>query len=167
MRPRLDLALAGSLIVLGLPLFMSDIIGMVTLRLDTIALSIFSTPTEIGYYGVANKLREVAVKLPYMFAAFLMPLLVRSLGDLREFNLRLSNSLVAVWVFAVSVMLAMGCFGDVILQLLAGRDFAESATVVQIRASRSPPGRWPRFCKWAPSPGINPGRFSMRTSSLR
>ncbi|MEP7242592.1 MAG: oligosaccharide flippase family protein [Gammaproteobacteria bacterium] len=131
-RPRLDIALAGSLLVLGIPLFMSDIVGMVTLRLDTVALSLFSTPTEVGYYGVANKLREVAVKLPYMFAAFLMPLLVRSMGDLREFNLRLSNSLVAVWVFAVSVMLAMGCFGDVILHLLAGRGFAESTSVVQI-----------------------------------
>ena len=131
-RPRLDLALAGSLMVLGLPLFMSDIIGMVTLRLDTVALSLFSSPTEVGYYGVANKLREVAVKLPYMFAAFLMPLLVRSVGDRREFNLRLSNSLVAVWVFAVSVMIAMGCFADAILHLLAGKGFAASTTVVQI-----------------------------------
>ena len=48
---------------LGAPLLLSDIIGMVTLRLDTVMLSIMSSPAEVGYYSVANKLREIDGRL--------------------------------------------------------------------------------------------------------
>lgn len=131
-RLQFDPALARTLLVLGAPLLLSDIVGMATLRLDTVMLSLMSSPAEVGYYSVANKLREVAVKLPYLFAAFLLPVLVRALSDTKEFDKRLGNGLVASWIFAVSVMLVMGCFGDVLVDLLAGPDFLPGASVVAI-----------------------------------
>ncbi len=127
-----DGTLARTLVVTGLPIFMSDIVGMVTLRLDTVMLSLLSLPAEVGYYGVANKLREVAIKLPYLFAAFLMPVLVQALHDRALFDQRLRDSLVSVWVFAVGLMLALGCFADTIVALIAGDGFAPSVNVVRI-----------------------------------
>lgn len=129
---RFDRKLAAALIVTGLPIFMSDIVGIVTLRLDTVMLSVLSLPSEVGYYGVANKLREVAMKLPYLFAAFLMPVLVQALHDAKLFDQRLRDSLVSVWVFAVGVMLVLGCFAEQLVALIAGNGFVPAIPVVRV-----------------------------------
>jgi len=131
-RLRFDATLARLLIIAGLPIFMSDILGMVTLRLDTVMLSLLSLPTEVGYYGVANKLRDVAVKLPYLFAAFLMPVLVQCVRDPKLYDQRLADSLVSVWVFAVGIMLVLGCFAHAVVAFIAGHEFAAAVGCVRI-----------------------------------
>lgn len=130
-RPRLDWALSRQMVRSGLPLFAGDVIGMVTLRLDTVLLSVLSVATQVGYYGVANKIRDIAVKLPYLFAALLMPILTRSAADPPLFRRILADALVAAWIFAVGLMLVLGCFADVIVSLLAGGKYLAAVDIVR------------------------------------
>jgi O-antigen/teichoic acid export membrane protein len=131
-RLRFDPALARTLVLIGLPVFMSEIVGMITLRVDTVSLALLSVPSQVAYYGVASKLREVATKIPYMFGAFLLPLLVRAVSDRESFNTRLSEALVATWLFAVGMMLVMGCFADVLVLVAAGKQFLAAVPAVQV-----------------------------------
>src|SRR5262249_26264461 len=48
-----DYNIARLLIVVGFPVFLSEALGMITLRLDTVTLSVLSTPPEVAFYGVA------------------------------------------------------------------------------------------------------------------
>lgn len=131
-RLRYDPLLARSMLWIGMPVFVSEIVGMITLRVDAVALSLMSVPAEVGYYGIASKLREVGVKLPYLFGALIMPILVRSIAKGDVFNKRLGHALLSVWVFSVGVMLVLGCFADVVVRLIAGTQFGPAALSVQI-----------------------------------
>lgn len=131
-RPIIDLALSRRMVRSGVPLFVGDILGMVTVRLDTVLLSMLSVASEVGYYGIANKIREIAVKLPYLFAALLMPILTRAADQPGQFRRVLGDGLVAAWIFGVAVMLALACFADVIVSLLAGGKYAAAVDIVRL-----------------------------------
>jgi len=131
-RPRLDLPLAKRMIVSGLPLFGSEAVGMITSRLDTVLLSVLSIATQVGYYGAAGKIREIAVRFPYMFAALLMPILTSRVSQPREFRRYLADALVVTWIFAVAAMIGLIRYADLIVAFLAGQKFAGAVPTVQL-----------------------------------
>jgi O-antigen/teichoic acid export membrane protein len=127
-----DPGIARMLIVLGLPVFLSEALGMITLRLDTVTLSLLSTPPEVAFYGVASKLREIGSKIPFMFGAFLLPVFVRLADQPLMFEKRVADALLATWIFSVAGMLALGCFAGELVAGIAGGSFAPAATCVQV-----------------------------------
>ena len=49
-----------------------------------------------------------------------MPILTRSAAEPATFRRHLADAVVAIWVFAIAVIVGLGCFADVIVTLLAG-----------------------------------------------
>lgn len=131
-RPQLDLKLGRSLIISGLPVFGAEMLGALAARLDTVLLSVLSVASEVGFYGVGNRIKEIAVRLPWLFAALLMPILTRLATEPKEFRRVLADALVVAWIFATAVMVGLGCFADIAVQLLAGGDFTAATTTVQL-----------------------------------
>lgn len=131
-RPRFDFAEGRRLVMSGLPLFGSEILGMVTARVDTVLLSLFSVATQVGYYGIANKIREIAVRLPFLLASLLMPILTRAAGEPETFRRYLADAIVVTWIFAAAVVVGLGCYADVIVTLLAGPQYLDAAAAVRI-----------------------------------
>jgi len=131
-RPRFDLVDSRRLVISGLPLFGSEILGMVTARVDTVLLSLLSAATQVGYYGIANKIREIAVRLPFLLASLLMPVLTRAAGEPDTFRRYLGDAIIVIWIFAVAVIVGLGCYADVIVTLLAGPQFLDAADAVRI-----------------------------------
>jgi O-antigen/teichoic acid export membrane protein len=127
-----DYGIARLLIVVGFPVFLSEALGMITLRLDTVTLSVLSTPPEVAFYGVASKLREIGSKVPFMFGAFLLPVLVRLLDEPANFEKRVGDALLATWVFSVGGMIALGCYAEEIVAFIAGGSFAPAAACVRV-----------------------------------
>lgn len=126
-----DTPTARMLIAIGLPVFLSETVGMVTLRLDTVALSIMSTPHEVAFYGIASKLREIANKLPVVFGAFMLPLLVRHVSNPETYEKRLRDALMAVWIFSLGMMVALWAFAEPVVQMIAGQEFLPAAPAVR------------------------------------
>lgn len=131
-RPQLDLPLARRMIVSGLPLFGSEAVGMITSRLDTVLLSVLSIATQVGYYGAAGKIREMAVRFPYMFAMLLMPILTSRVSEPREFRRFLADALVVTWIFGVAVIVGLARYADLIVALLAGPKYTGAIPAVQL-----------------------------------
>lgn len=131
-RPQLDLPLARRMIVSGLPLFGSEAVGMITSRLDTVLLSVMSIATQVGYYGAAGKIREMAVRFPYMFAGLLMPILTSRASDPQEFRRYLADALVVTWIFAVAALIGLVRYADLVVAFLAGPKYAGAIPTVQL-----------------------------------
>lgn len=131
-RPQLDVPLARRMIVSGLPLFGSEAVGMITSRLDTVLLSVLNTATQVGYYGAAGKIREMAVRFPYMFAMLLMPILTSRVSEPREFRRFLADALVVTWIFGVAVIVGLARYADLIVAFLAGPKYSGAIPAVQL-----------------------------------
>jgi O-antigen/teichoic acid export membrane protein len=131
-RPRIDLATSRDLIRLGLPVAISACFSFVTLRSDTLLLSIFKTPTDVGLYGIATKIYEVGLQLPILMGGLLMPLFARSAAQPLQLREQIGHALHALTIVGIAIVLALGFFAEDIVILLAGPAFAAGAPAVRI-----------------------------------
>jgi O-antigen/teichoic acid export membrane protein len=60
-------------VVLGIGL----VLGMLHYKIDTILLSIFKDPEQVGLYGISYKVFEIFVMIPGLFSALMLPVMSR------------------------------------------------------------------------------------------
>src|SRR5579872_2485517 len=124
-RLRFELPLWRQYLIAGLPLAGSQILGMAMLRGDSLLLSLFQPAAAVGLYGVPAKLFEITTSVPYMLAGLMMPALTASAAaDGAEFSRQLGNTLDAVAVYGVGVVIAFAPFAGRLLSLISGERFA-------------------------------------------
>jgi O-antigen/teichoic acid export membrane protein len=134
-RPSFDLALWRRFLVSGLPIAGAQILGMAMLRGDSLLLSLYQPAADVGLYGVASKLFELATSIPYQFAGLMLPSLTAgALNSRQEFAQSLRNAVDVGAVYGVGVILALALFAPEILTLVAGRAFAAGAPALAIIA---------------------------------
>ena len=123
-----DLPLWRQYLIAGLPLAGAQILGMAMLRGDSLLLSLFQPAAAVGLYGVPSKLFEITTSVPYILAGLMMPSLTASAAaDGAEFSRQLGNTLDAVAVYGVGVVIAFAPFADRLLALISGERFAAGA----------------------------------------
>ena len=116
----------------GLPLAASAWFTLVSLRGDTLLLSLLKPAADVGLYGVATKIYEVGLQLPILFGGLLMPLFARSAGDPKQFRTQIAGALHVLVVVGAAIVLGLGFFARDIVMLLAGPAFIHSTVAVQI-----------------------------------
>jgi O-antigen/teichoic acid export membrane protein len=131
-RPVVDRGLWWRLVRPGLPLAASAWLTLVSLRGDTLLLSLLKPAADVGLYGVATKIYEVGLQLPVLFGGLLMPLFARAAGDAIRLRTQISGALHALVIVGVGIVLALGFFARDIVVLLAGPAFVPSTSAVQI-----------------------------------
>jgi O-antigen/teichoic acid export membrane protein len=123
------------LLRVALPLGVAVAVGTIYFRADAVILSLLKDSHDVGIYGVAYRFFEMTIPFPAFFLAPVFPLLstaaVRA-GGLAEFSGLLQRSfdvmiIAAVLVVAVAVPLAAD-----MVKIVAGEDFADSATPLRI-----------------------------------
>ena len=131
-RPIVDRELWWLLVRPGLPLAASAWFTLVSLRGDTLLLSLMKPAAEVGFYGVATKIYEVGLQLPILFGGLLMPLFARSASDPGRLRTQIAGALHVLVVVGIAIVLALGFFARDIVMLLAGPAFVPSTLAVQI-----------------------------------
>jgi O-antigen/teichoic acid export membrane protein len=131
-RPIVDTEIWWQLVRPGLPLAASAWFTLVSLRGDTLLLSLLKPAAEVGFYGVATKIYEVGLQLPILFGGLLMPLFARSANDPRQLRTQIAGGLHVLVVVGIAIVLGLGFFSRDIVVLLAGPAFVPSTVAVQI-----------------------------------
>jgi O-antigen/teichoic acid export membrane protein len=131
-RPIVDKEIWWQLVRPGLPLAASAWFTLVSLRGDTLLLSLLKPAAEVGFYGVATKIYEVGLQLPILFGGLLMPLFARSANDPRQLRTQVTAALHVLVVVGIAIVLGLGFFARDIVVLLAGPAFIPSTAAVQI-----------------------------------
>jgi len=132
--PRIDKETSRQLIRLGLPIAVSASFTLVTLRSNTLLLSIFQSPTDVGLFGIATKIYEVGLQLPVLMGGLLMPLFSRAATQPSQLREQIGHALHALTIAGIAIVLALGFFAEDIVVLLAGPAFAPGAPAVRIVA---------------------------------
>jgi O-antigen/teichoic acid export membrane protein len=135
LRLRFELSLWRQFLVAGLPIAGAQILGMAMLRGDSLLLSLYQPPADVGLYGVPSKLFELATSIPYQFAGLMMPALTAGArASPQDFARVLRNAIDVGAVYGVGIVLALALFAPQILALMAGGKFAAGAPALVIIA---------------------------------
>lgn len=134
-RPRFELGLWRQFLLAGLPIAGAQILGMAMLRGDSLLLSFYQPPEDVGLYGVPAKLFELVTSVPYQFAGLMMPAFTAGVRNSpQEFARNLSNAFDVGAVYGVGVVLVLALFAPQILTLVAGGTFTTGAPALVIIA---------------------------------
>lgn len=128
----LDRPTSIAILTASLPFAGALVLGLIYSRLDIVFLSLMQSPDDVGIYGIAHKVSDVAIALPYFFAGLVLPALTASVGNQKKFAHILSRSLTAMCVAGLGATLVIVLFADVFIELLAGPAFAAGASALKI-----------------------------------
>ncbi len=119
----------------ALPYALLAVLGMIYFRVDTVMLGSLRGDAETGVYTAAFKLFEVLMFVPGTLAAVILPRMARYHD---EDSARLSASHVRLtrllFVAAVPITAALWVGSPLIIQVLFGAPYAESAPVLRLLA---------------------------------
>ncbi len=132
-RPQLNRTGWKKIIISSWPLGLVLLLNAVFFRIDTVILSLFRSPLEVGWYGIAYRIVESSLFFPAMFGGLLLPRLAKALGKQKKVaqgylseGLRL---LFIIALFAVTICLTRS---EGIIHLIAGRGYEPAAPLLRI-----------------------------------
>lgn len=134
LRLEFDWSVWKKIFSLSWPLAITIVLNLIYLRADTLILSFFRGPEEVGLYGASYKIIDVLTTLPFMFGGLMLPILTASWikGDHIYFKKVLQKSFDVMAVFALPLVAGAQFLGNPIMTRVAGKDFAASGPILQI-----------------------------------
>ncbi len=117
----------------SLPIGLSASVTFIYFKADTILLSLFKPPEEVGIYGAAYKVIENISFFPAMIVGLTLPMFAYNVFNNKEKFIFLVNKNFKVFLILV-IPLVVGTYflADGIIALIAGPEFAPSANVLRI-----------------------------------
>ncbi|PIR96657.1 MAG: hypothetical protein COT91_05340 [Candidatus Doudnabacteria bacterium CG10_big_fil_rev_8_21_14_0_10_41_10] len=130
---QLDFAFWKNILAKSWPLGFSVVLNLIYFRADTLILSYFKPPTDVGVYGLSYKILEVLMAFPAMFAGLIMPFLARyAFKEWSRYKKYLQNSLNAMFLVIVPMIIVTLFFARPIINLVGGDGFVGADKVLQI-----------------------------------
>jgi len=133
-RPVIDRPAWRKILAASWPLGALLIFNVIYFRIDTIMLSIFSSPTEVGLYSLAYRLIESGLFFPAMLGGLLLPRFSeawhrQNLAMLR--NYFQPSLMLIIWAVAF-ITIVLWMFAAPIINLIAGPSFYPAAPLLKI-----------------------------------
>jgi O-antigen/teichoic acid export membrane protein len=130
---RIDLAACGRVLRAALPFFITTLSVTLFARLDDTLIGFFANDREVGLYGLASNLAQLALLFTPMVGAVLLPLFsraaARSMEELAQVMSRSLELLLAI-TLPLELMLLLGA--EEWLRLLGGPAFAAAAPALRV-----------------------------------
>jgi O-antigen/teichoic acid export membrane protein len=121
------------LVLAALPLAGVQILNLMYLRVDAVILSLYQPASDVGVYGVASKLLEMAMTLPYMFAGLVMPLLSQHAHqNPATFRRYVSTAFEVLSIAACGIAVGFYVLAPHLVAWIGGVEFREAAAVLQL-----------------------------------
>lgn len=117
----------------ALPLAGVQILNLMYLRVDVVILSLYQPAADVGVYGVASKILEMGMTLPYMFAGLVMPLLSRHAHrHPAAFRRYVSTAFDVLAIAACGAAVVFYAFAPYLIAWIGGAEFQAATAVLQL-----------------------------------
>ncbi len=119
---------------LSWPFFTINIITFIYFRADTLLLSVFKTPFDVGIYGAAYKLLEVFISFPGLFTNLMTPLFTRMIAkkETERFTSVFQQSIHALSLVVFPMIFFTVSTAPFIIVFTAGEEFRAAAPILRI-----------------------------------
>ncbi len=116
------------------PLAATIALNLVYFKMDTVILSAYRSPEEVGLYGAPYRILELCINLGYLFLGLLLPLLTQAAaaGDRDRFRRLLERGFDAIAVAALPLVAGGVMLAEPLMVLVAGPQFAASGPLLSI-----------------------------------
>jgi O-antigen/teichoic acid export membrane protein len=132
LRPYFDRVFTRKLLVWALPLGLSMILQAIYWRVDTILLSLLADKAQVGLFGLAFKVVDAVLVLPFYITITLLPEFAR-LAEARErLDLLVERALRLMLFVVVPMFATLFVYADQVVDLAGGNNFEGAATVLRI-----------------------------------
>lgn len=134
LRFEIDFSMWRQIIKKTWPLAITIVFNLLYLKTDTLLLSIFKSPSEVGLYGSAYKIIDVLTAIPFIFAGIILPLLTADWLNKKvdHFYKILQKSFDIMALIAIPLFVGAQFLSKPIMLLIAGPDFSEAGPILQI-----------------------------------
>lgn len=132
LRPRFEPAVWREILAFTWPLALTIAFNLIYFKADTVVLSLTRPAAEVGLYGAAYRILELAISLAYLFLGLLLPLLAAAAArDDRPALRRVLQRGFDAMVFAgVPLVAGAAVIGRPLMALVAGEPFALAGDVL-------------------------------------
>jgi len=111
------------------------VLSVLYFRISQVMVSVLSTPTQTGYFGVAFRILDAFTIIPPLLVSSALPLLSRAArDDAKRFAYASIRLVEAMFVAGVGLAVVIFLGAHFFVQLVAGSDFGPSVEVLRILA---------------------------------
>lgn len=116
------------------PLAITVVLNLLYFKADTLILSAYRLPEEVGLYGAPYRVLEVIATFPHIFMSLILPLftaawIAKKLTDLKD---KLQYSFDFFAILSVAMMVGVWIVSTPLMIRLAGNDFAASGPILNV-----------------------------------
>jgi O-antigen/teichoic acid export membrane protein len=134
--PAFDRAIWGALLRRTLPYAMAAAAGVIYFRLAILIMAHVASGRQTGYYGASFRIIEVLFVVPQLIVGSTLPIFSRAARDDRErLDYALGRTFDACLLAGVGVGLSLITGATFIISVVAGPQFAPSATILRIQGA--------------------------------
>jgi O-antigen/teichoic acid export membrane protein len=110
------------------------VLGLIHFKIDTLLLSFFKPPSEVGIYALAYKILEVIVIIPAILSTNLLPVLTKliSAGDELGFKNAVEKTSVTLVLIATVITVLVFPLAPWLITFIAQPDFLAAAAVLRV-----------------------------------
>ena len=132
-------AVCKDLLTKSIPLGISSVLCFIYYKVDTIILSILKPSYDVGIYGAAYKVLDIVSAFPAMFCGLLFPIIAGcyAKNHLNRFKVLIQKGFDILIITGIPITVIMIGLAKPIIFLIAGNQFINSITVLQILAPTS------------------------------
>lgn len=117
----------------SLPIGFSTLVTFIYFKADTILLSLFQPQDQVGIYGAAYKVIENISFFPAMIVGLTMPMFSYHIVSNREYFKKIASKNFKIFtILVIPLLIGTWFLSDTIIAIIAGPEFAPSATVLRI-----------------------------------
>lgn len=135
LRLRIDLAETKRVVIYSLPFFVVTLTTTLFSKLDDTLVGFLASDREVGWFGVASNLSQVALLMTPLIGSVVLPLFSRVAARSRaELDNVMRRSLEVILMIAIPASLALGLGADVWVRIVGGPDYAPAALALRVLA---------------------------------
>jgi O-antigen/teichoic acid export membrane protein len=123
-----------TLVRLGFPIGLSGLFLLLTLRIDTLVLSLTQPDRAVGLYGLGSRMLEVVLGLLSLLGGLLMGSLAKAAADRALLRERLRAALGPMAAIGIGGAVMLIFYAPEVVRLVAGTAFEEASRPVAILA---------------------------------
>lgn len=130
-----DRALAKRMLLQSWPILVSGLSILIYMRISVFFLKDFSGSAAVGIYAAGTSLSEVWYFVPTMLAASAAPIIARKrLEGITGYTITFKKLFALMWYFALLISMLNVLLADILIDLLYGESYEESAAVLAIHS---------------------------------
>lgn len=116
------------------PLAITIALNLVYLKADILILSLVKSQSDVGIYGVAYKMIDVLITIPFMFAGIILPIITVNWvkQNKKYFEKIMQRSFDLMVILLAPIIIGTQFVANQIIEIIAGKEFENSGGILKI-----------------------------------